>query len=413
MSNDSRSPLSDSAPARLSPTSDARSDSDQRLRLLIEQSPTSIHVVDASGRTVLVNPAFERLWGIGMAQLEGYILWDDPQLETNGLWPYVDRARRGETVHVPHVRHDAAVSVGTGAARWIETTVYPVKDERGALRELVILQTDVTPQHAAAEERERLLEAERRAREEAEAANRAKRDFLAVMSHELRTPLNAILGYAGLLDDEVAGPLTEAQRDFLRRGSEAARRLLALVDDLLAFAKVEAGRVTIHPEPVPVSALVGDVASLVSPQAAARGVSVVVERAIDPSIVAFADRERAAQVLLNLVANAVKFTPAGGRVTIGVSLASMVPRAEGEPVGPAVRIAVRDTGTGIAPEELDRVFEPFVQLDMGTARAGSAAGGTGLGLAIARDLARAMHGDVVATSDVGHGSTFTLVLPRA
>jgi PAS domain S-box-containing protein len=409
--SDSPSVPSSSAPAGPAPSAaGARGDSEQRLRLLIEQSPTSIHVVDASGRTVLVNPAFERLWGIGMEQLEGYVLWDDPQLESNGLWPYVERARRGEAVHVPPYRHDASVSVGEGAARWIETTVYPVKDERGALRELVILSTDVTLQQTAAAERERLLDAERRAREEAEAANRAKRDFLAVMSHELRTPLNAMLGYAGLLDDEVAGPLTEAQRDFLHRGSEAARRLLALVDDLLAFAKVEAGRVTIQLEKVPVAALVGDVVSLVAPQAAARGITLGVERPVDAAYVALADRERATQVLLNLVANAVKFTPAGGHVTLAVSFTSIAAREEGAPAGPAVQVAVRDTGPGIAPAELERVFEPFVQLDTGPARA---AGGTGLGLAIARDLARAMHGDVLATSDVGRGSTFTLVLLRA
>ncbi len=254
-------------------------------------------------------------------------------------------------------------------------------------------------QCAQALDRARLDAAERAARNEAEAANRARSEFMAVMSHELRTPLNAILGYADLLDAGVAGALADPQRAFVARSRDAARRLLALVEDVLSFARLEAGRVAISVAPTPLRALVAPAVAVVAPQAAQRGLALAVDDgdALD-ALHARADRERAGQVLLNLLSNAMKFTPAGGRIALSAAADDA-----------CVRLAVADTGIGIAADQHERIFEPYVQVGHGLTRPTE---GTGLGLAISRELARAMGGDVTVASAPGAGSTFTLTLPR-
>ncbi|HST62909.1 MAG TPA: GAF domain-containing protein [Longimicrobium sp.] len=253
-------------------------------------------------------------------------------------------------------------------------------------------------QAAQALDRARSYEAERAARAEAEGANRAKTEFLAVMSHELRTPLNAIDGYAELLEMGIRGPVTDAQRSDLGRIRRSQRHLLGLINDVLNFARVEAGHVELVITDVPLAEIVEGLEALVGPQVTERGLVYDCPPA-DPSLVARADAEKVRQILLNLLSNAVKFTPAGGtvRVTAGAE--------DGR-----VRIRVRDTGAGIPADRLESIFEPFVQLDRNLT---SAHQGTGLGLAISRDLARVMGGDLAAESVVGAGSVFTLSLPRA
>jgi PAS domain S-box-containing protein len=237
------------------------------------------------------------------------------------------------------------------------------------------------------------------AREGAERANRAKSDFLAVMSHELRTPLNAIAGYAELMDMELRGPVTDAQREDLARIRRSQRHLLSLINDVLNFTRVDAGRIEYHIEPVALGAALASVGELVGPQLAEKGLTYeYAECASD--LVARADREKLQQVVLNLLSNAIKFTPAGGRVTL---------RCARSDAG-NVLVQVADTGIGIPHDQLDSIFEPFVQVRSGLTRT---EGGTGLGLAISRDLARAMGGDLRVESTVGDGSTFTLVLPSS
>jgi signal transduction histidine kinase len=259
-------------------------------------------------------------------------------------------------------------------------------------------------------ERARLFAAEadarsraERARGEAERANAAKSQFLATMSHELRTPLNAIAGHVQLVELGLHGPVTPAQHEALARVQRAQRHLLGLIDDVLDYAKLEAGRVVFRLAPVPAVDALADLAPMIEPQLAAKRLAYAVD--VPAGAAVRADRERLAQVLLNLLSNAAKFTPAGGAVSVRVRVAPGAGAADAR-----VTIAVRDTGVGIPPDKLATIFEPFVQVEQGLTRPHE---GTGLGLSISRELARGMGGDLTATSTPGAGSTFTLVLPAA
>jgi signal transduction histidine kinase len=242
-----------------------------------------------------------------------------------------------------------------------------------------------------------------RAREHAEAANAAKSEFLAAMSHELRTPLNAVTGYADLLAMGIRGAVTPEQREDLARIKRSGDHLLRLINDILQFAKLEAGQLEFRTEDVPLGEALAELETLVGPQVRAKELSYELACAgdADGPVMARADRDKLQQVVLNLLSNAVKATPAGGRVRLECGAA---------PDGTRVLVRVSDTGVGIPPDKLQSIFDPFVQVDRKLSRPGE---GVGLGLAISRDLARAMNGDLTAESVVGEGSTFTLVLPRA
>jgi signal transduction histidine kinase len=254
---------------------------------------------------------------------------------------------------------------------------------------------------AQALERARLLAAEQVARREAEAANRAKGDFLATMSHELRTPLNAIAGHVELLEMGLHGPVTPAQVDALARVQRAQSHLLGLINDVLNYAKLEAGRVEYEARELDVVEVLQATLPLVEPQRLTKGILWGVEIPPAPCLVC-GDRNKIGQVLLNLLSNAVKFTPEGGRINVRVAAAS-----DGEAFA---RVEVRDTGIGIPADRLEAIFQPFVQVDASRARTHE---GTGLGLTISRDLARGMGGDLTAASTPGVGSIFTLTLSAA
>ena len=251
-------------------------------------------------------------------------------------------------------------------------------------------------------------EAARGAQVAAEAANRAKSAFLATMSHELRTPLNAILGYAALLLDGLAGPLAPAQRDFVERTRVSGRHLLGLVEEVLDIAKVEAGQMRVEVGPVSASRVVSAAVALVRPQAVSATVEIDATQCANVFGEVTGDERRVRQILLNLLANAVKFTRSPGRVTVRCErFEGKAPFAPG-PLGSWMRLAVTDTGIGIEAEHLETIFEPFVQLDASHTRA---RGGTALGLAISRRFARLMSGDITVASRIGQGTTFTLWLP--
>jgi signal transduction histidine kinase len=251
----------------------------------------------------------------------------------------------------------------------------------------------------------RLYEAERaarliadRARADAEAANRAKSDFLANMSHELRTPLNAIAGYVELIEMGLRGPVTDAQREDLRRIRTSQRVLLRLVEDVLDVAKLEAGRLMLNITDVALHEVLVGAETLVFPQLYAKAF-VYEYLPCEPSLVVRADRERLQQVIMNLLTNAIKFTPHHGRITLSAHEA-----------GNKVEIRVTDTGRGIPTDKLDEIFEPFMRLETSFNRSTE---GTGLGLAISRSLSRTMGGDLTVQSALGEGSVFTLSLIRA
>jgi signal transduction histidine kinase len=248
---------------------------------------------------------------------------------------------------------------------------------------------------AEAFDRARLFDAERAARTAAESANRAKAAFLASMSHELRTPLQAALGFAQLLRSGVFGPINQDQSDALSRVERSQTHLARLIDDILDFARLEAGRVRVVLEAVPAQEIIDDVMPLVEPQAAPKQLSITAEPA--DGLVVAVDRQRMRQIMLNLVGNAIKFTNPGGAIRLTA-------RAEAN----RVRFEVQDNGLGIPADRHKEIFEPFVQVDDTLTRTAS---GAGLGLAISRDLARAMGGELSVQSEPGKGSVFSVSFP--
>jgi PAS domain S-box-containing protein len=280
---------------------------------------------------------------------------------------------------------------GDGAVRWIRITSTSLLAGERVLWNGYL--EDVT------ERRE--LEAMRQQVAEANAANRAKTEFFSRMSHELRTPLNAVLGFAQLLEIDAREPLGETQRQRVARIREAGGHLVEMIGDLLDFARIEAGQLPLDIGPVTLAPLVIECCDMLAPAAAARDITwdLPAAAATDaPQPVVLADRTRLRQVLLNLLSNAVKYNRPGGRVEV---------RAEAG-VG-QWRIAVADTGIGIAPESIGALFQPFNRL--GHERSGIE--GTGIGLAVSRGLAAMMSGTLEVRSTPGVGSVFTLVLPAA
>jgi len=232
----------------------------------------------------------------------------------------------------------------------------------------------------------------------ADAANRSKAEFLAVMSHELRTPLNSIGGYVDLLEMELRGPLTDAQKSDLQRIRRSQEHLLGIINDILNFTRLEATEVNFDIIDVPLRALLTDLDGVVSSLASAKSLEY---QCASPSASVFirTDPDKLRQIMINLLSNAIKFTPAGGRIKVSCALDEKT-----------ASINVEDTGRGIPADKLEAVFEPFVQLDRGLTRTTD---GTGLGLAISRGLARGMGGDIVLKSSVGAGSVFTVIIPLA
>jgi PAS domain S-box-containing protein len=246
-------------------------------------------------------------------------------------------------------------------------------------------------------ERKKLEAEQARLLRVSEEANKAKAEFLATMSHELRTPLNAISGYTELLKLGIRGPVTEAQVADLDRINRSQAHLLGIINDILQFAKLEVGQLEITIESFPVETALAVAEELVGPQLESRRLSYIYRHGSD-SVRIRADRDRFQQIVLNLLSNAIKFTPEGGTITV-----SWHER------GDKVAIEVSDSGIGIDPAQLERIFDPFVQVHSGTTRTSE---GVGLGLAISRDMARQMGGDLTVRSKLGKGSTFHLLLPR-
>jgi PAS domain S-box-containing protein len=375
---------------------DALQASEAKYRALFESIDAGFCVIqmlfDDAGRAtdyrfLEANPAFRHQTGLedAVGRTARAML---PDLEPWWFETYGGVARTGEST-----RFEAHSPI---MGRWFDAFAFRIGAPEE--RRVALLFTDITAQKQAHEERDRLLAEAEAASAEAEAANRAKAEFLAAMSHELRTPLNAIGGYLDLLSLGVHGPLTEAQQQAVARVIANQRHLLTLINDILSFARFEAGRIPFDIRALPAGEIVASMESLVAQSAEARGVHYSTG-ACDPDTWFLGDAERVRQVLLNLLGNAVKFTPRGGSVQLSCAA------GDGK-----VHLRVQDTGPGIEEDQQERIFDAFQQVDR---RLNKPQEGVGLGLAISRDLARAMHGELSVESAPGQGSTFTLTLPRA
>jgi PAS domain S-box-containing protein len=365
----------------------------RRLLTVLEQSPVGIVIAEApSGRVLFANEQAAAMIGVLRPDtIEEYGsvyagLHPDGRPVSSEEWPLAAAILRGERTT------DTLLQLRRIDGRLADVTsnAAPVRDAEGRIIAAVAVFRDVTEERRAASAIEQ-------ARREAEVANGAKSDFLAMMSHELRTPLNAIGGYVELIELGIRGPVTDDQLHDLRRIQIAQRHLIGLINDVLNYVRIEGGRLEYALSDIVVDDLLASLEALVGPQLRAKGLAYTYVPC-DPRLVASGDRDKVNQILLNLLTNAVKFTPPGGRLRVTCD-------AEDE----AVIVRVADTGRGIASDHLTTIFEPFVQVDNRLTRT---ADGVGLGLAISRDLARGMGGELSVASEPGIGSMFTLTLPR-
>lgn len=359
-------------------------DNEERLRLIIDGvKDYGIFALDAQGHVITWNAGAERIKGYTEQEILGrhfslfYLSEECPAHPDMALH---EAARDG------HYMEEGWRCRKDGSRFWASVVITAQYDSTGTLRGFSKITRDITDRRAA----EIAL---RTAREEAESASRAKSEFLSRMSHELRTPLNAILGFAQLLDmDSSAG-----QRPQVSHILRAGQHLLALINEVLDIARIEAGRLPLNIEPIALTTVLHEALTLVSPMAADAGIQLAELAPLPDSSGVLADRQRLVQVLLNLLSNAIKYNRPGGEVRIEVTTQ-----------GPRVSIAVSDTGHGIAPEQLDRLFKPFERLG-----ADPQVEGTGLGLSLSKSLLEMMQGSLQVHSEPGQGCCFTLQLPGA
>ncbi|HEX2211319.1 MAG TPA: PAS domain S-box protein [Longimicrobium sp.] len=385
----------------------AAEESERQFRTMAESIPQLAWMADAGGALFWYNQRWYDYTGTTLQQMRGWG-WRAVH-HPDFVEPVTERYRRAVEAGEPW--EDTFPLRGRdGRYRRFLSRALPVRDAEGNVVRWFGTNTDVEEQLRAEEVRARLLEEAQAARGAAEEANRAKSVFLATMSHEIRTPINAVIGYADLLDMGLQGELNQGQRGYLARIRASSQHLLGLVNDVLDFAKIEAGEMGFSASRVELRASAGEAVAMVMPQADARRVALR-EDPCPPGASCLADPDRVRQILLNLLSNAIKFTRPGGEITVRCVPAADPPRDATLPgQGPWSCIEVRDTGIGIAPEQLARVFEPFTQVDDTHTRE---AGGTGLGLAISRRFARLMGGELTARSTPGQGSSFSLWLPPA
>jgi PAS domain S-box-containing protein len=385
-----------------------------RLEIILQNVADPILVTDGKSNIILMNRQAEELFELADAtrpnEVMGQRVRNNDMKVTSFISDFAltgDRARRAQV---------SLVRPSTGAALPMEMVSGKVFDERGEPMAIVSVLHDRTKEvenerlyeelkRFSRELEDRVREATRDLEErnlrlqwqsqELEKAYRLKSEFLANMSHELRTPINALIGYAALMLDRIYGDLTTKQEEGLHRIQVSSQHLLALINDILDLAKIEAGKMPVHLERVALNDVVQEVAAQMEPMLKRKGLAFNVQLPSDP-VYMETDRTKVKQIVLNLISNAVKFT-ARGSVSISA-------RADGK----EVRIAVSDTGIGIRPQDLEVIFEEFRQVDQSRTRE---YGGTGLGLSITRKLIALLGGDIAVASQYGRGSTFTVILP--
>ncbi len=371
---------------------------ERRFRELLEAAPDAIIEVDREGRILLLNLVTEKMFGYTREELLGQpveilvpdALRGDHAQHRADYWAHPVTRPMGSALQLHGRRKD-------GFSIPVEISLSPVKSEEGFRVTAVI--RDISERRQT-EDRLREMqqtytrELESRNRE-VERANQLKSEFLASMSHELRTPLHTIIGFAELLAEELEGPLNEKQQRFMNHIHTDSIHLLALINDILDISKIESGRLGLRRETFDMAAALEEILSSIRSQASAKSIVIETSLSIPPTM--FADRLRVKQVLFNLLSNALKFTPAGGRIRIEAALRDAL-----------IEISVTDTGIGIAKEQHEAVFDKFYQVGSTTKGVRE---GTGLGLAITKALVEEHGGSIWLESEPGKGSRFTFTIP--
>ncbi|MFP5503764.1 MAG: ATP-binding protein, partial [Candidatus Sericytochromatia bacterium] len=362
---------------------------------IIDHAPISISYLDKNLVYEWVNPSQAETYGIPVEQWLGRTVYDvlgpETEAQTRAYW---EQALSGEPFYAQGFPFKYSLD---GEDRWTywDFSYVPVRGANGEVEGVLVHGQEVTDRVQREREQERMV-AERI--ETLEASDRLKDRFLSILSHELRTPINAIMGFGSVLEDELAGTLNEQQAAFVHKILGSSEALLALVDDLLDMSRIQAGKFTIQPAPMALPEAVREVLSSLAPAGAAKELTLSehLESTLPPVM---ADQQRVVQVLSNLLGNAIKFTPRGGRIIVRACVE-----------GDFVHCEVTDNGPGIAEANQEQLFEAFTQVDMSYTRA---QGGVGLGLTICRSLVEAHGGQIGVESVPGEGATFWFTLPLA